>query len=150
MEGVVIASTSILVICLVAPKESIKKMDKVETRFYSFTQNNSGGSFDINEKAGISICVIIEAVDSVHANVRAEQIGLYFDGFGDCSCCGNRWTKTYMDAGDPVPSEYSEPIVDRDPKYFRDWTKGGIYYFVHYLNGKVEGYDFKGKLISIK
>lgn len=23
------------------------KMDKVETRFYSFIQNNSGGSFDI-------------------------------------------------------------------------------------------------------
>jgi hypothetical protein len=49
------------------------------TKFYEFDQNNSGGSFVVNDK----VChrVIID---------KAETLGIHFDGWGDCSCCGNR------------------------------------------------------------
>ncbi|MFE4367966.1 MULTISPECIES: DUF7296 family protein [unclassified Streptomyces] len=58
--------------------------------FYEFHQNNSGGGFDYDEDNGISVYVIIEAGSADVANARAEKIGLYFDGEGDCPCCGDR------------------------------------------------------------
>lgn len=67
---------------------------EVETKWYKFYQNNSGGSFDINHERGIGPNVWIEALDADDANRRAEQIGIYFDGVSsgcDCSCCGDRW-----------------------------------------------------------
>lgn len=52
--------------------------------FYTFAQNNSGGSF-----------------------VIAESIGIYFDGVEcdlDCECCGDRWSR-YCDEND-------EPLIN--------------------------------------
>jgi hypothetical protein len=62
------------------------------TKFYSFRQNNSGGSYVRDDDLDAS--VYIEAVDADHANARAANIGIYFDGCStgqDCSCCGDRW-----------------------------------------------------------
>ena len=59
--------------------------------FYTFKQNNSGGSFVIDDK--VDVYVVIEANSSTHANERAVDIGIYFDGCyrgRDCSCCGDR------------------------------------------------------------
>ena len=56
--------------------------------FYTYRQNNSGGTFVYDESAGISVNVIIEANSREQAKRRAEQIGLYFDGQMDCDCCG--------------------------------------------------------------
>lgn len=54
--------------------------------FYRFRQNNSGGFF-----TGPAINVIVEADSQEESQRLAEQHGLYFDGRGDCPCCGNRW-----------------------------------------------------------
>ena len=51
----------------------------IETKFYTFSQNNSGGSFVTDSIRGIGEYVIIEALNSNDANDRAERIGLYFE-----------------------------------------------------------------------
>ena len=61
-------------------------------KFYEFSQNNSGGYFDVDEK----IChrLFIEAESEGEAIKKAEIIGVYFDGVDngmDCECCGDRW-----------------------------------------------------------
>lgn len=60
----------------------------VETKWYKFRQNNSGGRF---RKPAIN--VYIEAMDAVQANSRAVDLDIYFGGVGDCSCCGDRWER---------------------------------------------------------
>ena len=64
----------------------------METRFYQFDQNNSGGSFDSDSK----LChrIIIEATSEKEAERKAEELGCYFNGVesgNDCPCCGDRW-----------------------------------------------------------
>lgn len=64
----------------------------MKTEFYNFSQNNSGGSFTVNDK----LCnnVVIEATSAEEANDIAENLGIYFNGCNtgnDCSCCGDRW-----------------------------------------------------------
>lgn len=94
------------------------------SKFYCFNQNNSGGSFIIEESSGISETVIIEAKDARHANSRARQIGLYFNGCAsgiDCSCCGDRWGEKFSDdQGTDVPTLYNTPIEDCEESLFRD------------------------------
>jgi hypothetical protein len=104
--------------------------------FYEYRQNNSFGSFVFDHKRGISIAVIVEADDALSANRKAEGIGLYFDGYGDCSCCGDRWYGKYDDDhGDDVPSSHGEPI-----KGSRSLTaKGKNYAYIHYADGRVVG-----------
>lgn len=66
----------------------------MKTKYFEFNQNNSGGSFEVDEKAGIGHSVIIEANNAIHANAIAENIGIYFNGCdsgSDCPCCGDRW-----------------------------------------------------------
>ena len=55
-------------------------------KFYVFDQNNSGGYYKGPEY------VIVESDSYTSANHMASTIGpCYFDGAGDCRCCGNRW-----------------------------------------------------------
>ncbi|ATW61342.1 hypothetical protein SEA_DEXERS_66 [Streptomyces phage Dexers] len=119
--------------------------------FFEYNQNNSGGSFHIDEEAGISTVVIVEAEDANAADRKAEEIGLYFDGDGDCSCCGDRWYAQgggwNDDAGDLVPSIYGEPVSDIDfsSSYRSRWADGAPEVYVHFANGTVQGYGFTGK-----
>jgi hypothetical protein len=73
--------------------------------YFEFHQNNSGGSFVVDDARGIGPQMWIEA-DSVNAaNERAETLGLYWDGCSDgrdCSCCGDRWYPAHGD-GEPAP-----------------------------------------------
>lgn len=67
--------------------------------------------------------MVIEAHDTIHANARAEEIGLYFDGIEkgwDCECCGDRCYRAYDTCN---PEE----------------VKGGwgIPSYIHYLDGRV-------------
>lgn len=55
----------------------LSKVIKQNTKFYTFRQNNSGGSFDIDEK--LSEWVIIEAINGNDAISKAENIGIYFN-----------------------------------------------------------------------
>ncbi|MCU0337600.1 MAG: hypothetical protein MUF12_07020 [Sediminibacterium sp.] len=114
----------------------------VNTKFYEYRQNNSGGSFSNSEKYGIAEYVVIEALNAEHANTRAEDIGLYFDGCdngNDCSCCGDRWYRADESDGSDVPSIYGEPLANMEKSYYRDCC------FVHYLDGKFEKVEFNEK-----
>lgn len=55
-------------------------------KYYHYRQNNSGGFF-----TGPAINVYIEADTSEEADAIGVKNGLYFDGEGDCECCGDRW-----------------------------------------------------------
>lgn len=114
----------------------------VNTKFYPYSQNNSGGSFSNSETKGISEYVIIEALNAEHANTRAEEIGLYFDGCDDgrdCSCCGDRWYKTDESDGCDVPSIYGKPVANMEKSHYKTNC------FVHYLDGNFEKIEFKEK-----
>jgi len=107
----------------------------IETKYYHFSQNNSGGSFDIDYDQGISINVIIEATSADEANARAEEIGLYFDGvYGerDCPCCGDRWGRVYEDDGTEEPSIYNKPVSKIEPDIFCSDV------YIHHVNGRIE------------
>lgn len=109
----------------------------VSTKFYHFNQNNSGGSFSFDEVAGITHNVIVEAIDYKHANMLAERIGLYFDGEGDCPCCGDRWYSQWDETdGKPVPSIYGEPVGSQIS--MTAWMPPGKETVVHYLDGRKE------------
>lgn len=86
----------------------------IDTKFYTFRQNNSGGKWRDNHSIGIGRYVIVEALDDDDAITRAENIGLYFDGVGDCSCCGNRWS-SYVD-GEEFPEVYGESYIPCEEK----------------------------------
>lgn len=111
--------------------------------FYTFRQNNSGGSFIGTE------CHIIEADNATQANHKAYQYDIYFDGCAsgrDCSCCGDRWYEVY-DEGDEQPKYYGivldtvdlDELIERDPKAIKDsfwFTPTTIE--IHYADGRNE------------
>ena len=120
--------------------------------FFTYSQNNSGGSFVHDEDAGIANYVIIEASAFDEANAKASEIGLYFDGCQtgmDCSCCGDRWSTPWEEDGSSFPS-----IYDRDATNPREYSdrlmgtgisrygvgKGEHATFVHYADGTKRGY----------
>lgn len=118
--------------------------------FFEYVQNNSGGGFDFDEDAGISHIVIIEADDAEEANYKAERIGLYFDGRGDCPTCGDRWyPASYGDAED-VPSHYGTPIQDIEwgNGLHWKWIKGGPEVYVHFKDGHRQAYGLPEKELS--
>jgi hypothetical protein len=93
----------------------------MENKFYEITQNNSGGSFDVDDK----LChrLFIEADNANIAASIAENLGCYWDGCYndmDCPCCGDRWYK---------PGEGS--VVDLD-RINEQW---GGYEVSQYLDG---------------
>lgn len=109
--------------------------------FYTFDQNNSGGSF-IHVPGALSHKVIIEADSAEEANRIAEGLGMYFDGDGDCSCCGNRWYEAWpQDAGTETPEIYGAPVeAYGSSKYFINWMGDDPYAYVHYADGRVESF----------
>ena len=84
-------------------------------RYFHFSQNNSGGSFDINER--VAHHVIIQAHSADEANSLAVKVGIYFDGCesgSDCHCCGDRWSEVWGE-GDETPLIYgSDPATYND------------------------------------
>lgn len=109
-------------------------------KFFAFRQNNSFGSFDHDPEAGIGLTVWIEALDHVHANERAEAIGLYFygcDNGTDCPCCGDRW----IPVGEREPDTKEFPTLcgnrwremDGDESPTLEWKTPS---YIHPLNGR--------------
>ncbi|MGP3750873.1 DUF7296 family protein [Streptomyces sp. IBSNAI001] len=112
--------------------------------FFDFSQNNSGGGFDFDAERGISEYVIVEAADAEEANYRAERIGLYFDGEGDCGCCGNRWSEQWgSDKGSAVPSIYDEPVETAG--VYTKWMGDNPDAFVHYADGRIAAHHLTKK-----
>lgn len=104
--------------------------------FYHYSQNNSGGSFVFDKFLGITRHVIIEADSAAEADARGEEIGLYFDGAGDCPCCGYRWDGAWEGDGDDEPQVYGTHPSQLEEVY--KWMKPGYEVAVHYKDGRVE------------
>lgn len=115
--------------------------------FYHFEQNNSGGHFYTDHKAGMSHHVIIEASSIEQAFSKAEDIGLYFNGCDDgrdCNCCGDRWSKYGLDVTE-TPTVYNQQVEPGEvythgAGYFNiKWIQGPEGY-IHYLDGRIESF----------
>lgn len=102
--------------------------------FYTFNQNNSGGSFDVDHEEGISHYVIVEGEDVAHVEYLAKRIGLYFDGAGDCSCCGDRWNEPWGEL-DSEPLVYDVPALEYSDGW--KWIGNGPEGYIHYLDGRI-------------
>lgn len=83
--------------------------------YFTFNQNNSGGSFIFNDS--VAEYVIIEAKNADEANMRALGVGIYFNGCTDgrdCSCCGDRWYSQWYDKnGTDKPEIYGESDIQK-------------------------------------
>jgi len=117
--------------------------------FYEFRQNNSGGRFSHDESQGISVEVVVEATSASEANMLAEEIGLYFHGVEegwDCPSCGDRWYEADDSDGTSVPTLYGQPVSEQAwEKLYGGrgaikWIKHGHEGFIHYKDGRVEGF----------
>lgn len=102
--------------------------------FYTYRQNNSGGYFDTDKNRGISVFVIVEADSAEHADRKAGEIGLYFDGEGDCECCGSRWSETWESDGEEFPHIYGESAWNYDFRWELEDIDVSCY--IHYLDGR--------------
>jgi hypothetical protein len=109
--------------------------------FFHFHQNNSGGGFHENVERGIGVNVIIEAYNAKDANRRAERLGLYFDGEGDCPCCGNRWYEVSDADGKEEPRHYDDVVIGGKPSFkWHSWWGQRYTGYIHYKDGRIEPY----------
>ncbi len=116
----------------------------MNTKFYEFCQNNSGGNFHVDN----NIChqLFIEAKNATQANDIAQYLGVYFDGCAkgmDCYCCGDRWheadTHSSIDL-EEVSKAFKIPFttIEEYAQYLVNeygWTMPDARIF--YLSGKV-------------
>lgn len=82
-------------------------------KWFTYRQNNSGGSFDRDDKVDVN--VIIQAHSVKEADELAKVIGIYFNGVEkgiDCECCGDRWYGCWDDEGTDEPMVYGEVVKD--------------------------------------
>lgn len=98
--------------------------------FYEFNQNNSGGSFVVND----NLCkrVIIEVDSEEEVISKGEELGMYWNGVScgiDCSCCGDRWDSPeridldkYQKEGWPA-FEYSDITRKYEGDPLEQWLK---------------------------
>jgi hypothetical protein len=107
-------------------------------KFFCFDQNNSGGSFVVDEK--LTHRVIVEADDEDEASDIGERLGVYFNGCEDgydCDCCGDRWYTpsevelqygTFNQAGaEKVAAKYKGKIVDTRFRLYQDKNKDFLF-----------------------
>ena len=117
----------------------------IETRFFHFSQNNTGGTW-----SGPAHHVIIEAANPEEANrIAEEDVGLYFNGCAsgmDCECCGDRWSELWeSEKGDAEPLVYGtkpQELAQRD-SWIREFA------FIRYYDGTtelIEAPNARGKL----
>lgn len=106
--------------------------------FYTYNQNNSGGRFHSDDR--VAEHVIIEANAADEADIRAMDVGIYFDGVRegrDCGCCGDRWYPAYE--GTETPKIYGTDVSEMKP-FKNDDQKP--YCHVYYLDGTVRSYVY--------
>jgi hypothetical protein len=99
----------------------------MKTAFYEFSQNNSGGSFDVDE----NVChrVVIEATSEDHARDILEP--MIAGQSASCPCCGDRWTPYYAD----------ELNIEK----FKE-SGYGVGVYSHYADAEKRWFDLYGNL----
>lgn len=117
---------------------SSNALSQNKPQYYTYRQNNSGGTF-----TGPAIIVFIQAYSEEEANRKAMAEGLYFDGDGDCPCCGNRWSD-WNDKGFDEPMIYGETIEEHlnGKDLWTDLYKNEKvpYIRVYHLTGDIDEY----------
>lgn len=75
--------------------------------------------------------VLIQARSAKEANVKAEEVGLYFNGADDeldCPCCGDRWYPQTSDKnGTATPKIYGKS----PSQYECEWSTHAIAYYAN-------------------
>lgn len=106
----------------------------INTKFFTFSQNNSGGYFIINDD--VASYLIIEAQNAQEAIDKMEDITLNYSEY--CPCCGERWS-TWIDDDDGTeePMIYDCKVKEKSPNrifssstiiYYYDGTKEKLWY----------------------
>lgn len=109
---------------------------KPKSKFYTYTQNNSGGTF-----IGPAHYVIVEAMSMDDAETIAEKNEIYFDGCDnghDCSCCGDRWYRGADENKEPMI--YGESLEDSSRSTLAEADKVK-HVLVIYLDGTRKVYN---------
>lgn len=104
----------------------------MNTKFYVFDQNNSGGYWD----KVLGYKVIIEAENPRQANKLAEVMGIYFNGVEngeDCECCGDRWCE--VDEYDAIEPENLAKELEDIKQHQKDWELSST---IRYANGEIK------------
>jgi hypothetical protein len=99
----------------------------VESNFWYFHQNNSGGSFIINEH--VAELVIIEANSELDAIDKGMDVGIYFDGCAkgiDCECCGDRWS---------ISHRLAESIMEFINVFYTSTFHQNYTIIIHFVDG---------------
>ena len=108
--------------------------------FYTYSQNNSGGSF-----IGPHY-IIVEADSARQANSIAQDHDVYYDGveFGDdCECCGDRWEPIEKDSeGTQSPMIWGNTDIQQTLNESPSWTSDSSAIVV-YVDGSVDYYEKK-------
>jgi hypothetical protein len=114
----------------------------VQTKFFSYRQNNSWGYFK-----SPAIHIIIEALDPKDADNRAEELGAYFGGSGDCPCCGDRWYPTHKTEADDEPLVYGDTPQEYMTRKTFKWGRDKYpEILVRYINGREVRYWNDGRI----
>lgn len=100
----------------------------INTKFWTKTQNNSGGIFDHDAENGIGYAICVEATDKKHAAQRLEEIIESYPASYDCPCCDSRWPTYIWEDGSETPERYGRPLTGGS----------GIPSYVHFLDGRIE------------
>lgn len=112
---------------------------EVETKFFTFSQNNSGGYFVSNDEYGVGSWMIIEAQNEDEAIAIRDRIGENVSGFHSyCPCCGERWSDYVYDINSEIPVIYGVPVEQYKGKLWDDEIA-----FVHYYDGQIKKYILK-------
>ena len=107
--------------------------------WFNFDQNNSGGSFTVDDQ----LChrLFIEADSQEKAEEKAFDMGVYYDGCSDgtdCPCCGDRW---YSPDEVELPAKFDDEVYETIEAYAQNladrygWTKPDCRIF--YADGRV-------------
>lgn len=133
-------------------KYALKQEERkaVSLRWYEYCQNNSGGSFVMND--AVSVYVLVQASNQDEADKVAKSNGIYFNAVHkgyDCDCCGDRWYegeeldafRTYQWNGSGSTKHEFTDVRDyaQNQSNIGDWNKEGKpYVIVYYADGTKE------------
>lgn len=107
---------------------------EIETKFYTFSQNNSGGYFIENDD--VATYLIIEAQSEEEAVSKMQNITAEYSDF--CICCGERWSDYAIDSGTEKPLVFGKDVKKDNP--VRSDSSSTI---IHYYDGTKEKLWYK-------
>lgn len=101
----------------------------ITTKFFYFSQNNSGGYFIQNDT--VRAHLIIEAQNAKEAADKGEEIAENYSEY--CSCCGQRWSFDWVDDedGTETPTINGKPAKEyiESDKHPVSFGKSAVIYY---------------------